>query len=190
MTQFILVRHGQTEWNRVERFRGRADIELNQTGLEQARAAAERLARSGASAVYSSPLKRALVTARTIAEPLGLSARSEPALLDMDYGEWQGLTIEDVARQDALYATWITSPHLVKFPGGEGLEELRSRVMRCLDSLVQTHRDQTVILVSHQVVCKTVVCALLGLDNSHFWQVTQDVCAVNMFEMSEAGILV
>ncbi len=91
MTRFILVRHGQTEWNRVERFRGRADLALNETGIRQAEAVAERLSRWQVATVYTSPLQRASVTAQTLASHLGLAVQPLDALIDIDFGRWQGL---------------------------------------------------------------------------------------------------
>jgi len=97
MTRIILVRHGQTEWNRIERFRGRADVPLNGTGIAQAEATGRRLARlAKPAAVYSSPLSRAVVTAGKIARPHGLSVQATDGLIDIDYGKWQGLTPRQV----------------------------------------------------------------------------------------------
>ncbi|MFQ5925719.1 MAG: histidine phosphatase family protein, partial [Dehalococcoidia bacterium] len=93
MTRIILIRHGQTEWNRGERFRGRVDIGLDETGMRQAEAAAERIARWGVAAIYSSPLKRATVTAQIIASRLHLPVEPVDGINDMDFGIWQGLSI-------------------------------------------------------------------------------------------------
>lgn len=96
MTRIVLIRHGQTEWNRLERFRGRADLSLNEVGLAQAEATARRIAAAWpASAVYSSPLKRAMETAKIIAEALALAVQPLAGLMDIDYGEWQGLSPDD-----------------------------------------------------------------------------------------------
>jgi phosphoserine phosphatase len=95
-TTMILVRHGQTEWNRVERFRGRADVPLNETGLRQAVLTAERIACSWHPvAVYSSPLSRAQQTAQATARQFDLSVEVNEGLADIDYGKWQGLTPEE-----------------------------------------------------------------------------------------------
>ena len=95
-TSIILVRHGQTEWNRVERFRGRIDIPLNQTGIDQAKKTAKRIStRWNPSAVYTSPLSRAKETAEIIAQSCKLAAQVNNGLIDINYGEWQGLTPEE-----------------------------------------------------------------------------------------------
>ncbi|HIE17790.1 MAG TPA: histidine phosphatase family protein [Dehalococcoidia bacterium] len=184
MTRLVVVRHGRTEWNRVERFRGRVDIDLDEVGIKQAEAAAERIAKLQAAAVYSSPLRRAMTTAEIIARRSNLEAKLLPGLIDIDFGDWQGLSPDEVAaRNNELYSKWLGNPHLVEFPGGESLAMVRERASSAVDSLITQHPAETVILVSHKVVCQVLVLILLGLDNSHFWEITQDVCAINLFEV-------
>ena len=192
MTRIVLVRHGQTEWNRVERFRGRADLPLNEVGLAQAEAAARRIAATWpASAVYSSPLKRAMETAKIIAEALDLAVQPLAGLMDIDYGEWQGLSPDEVAeRYGDLYTRWLEEPHLVHIPGGESLGEVRERAMAALEEVIARHGGQTVVLVSHQVVNKVLLCAVLGLDNSHFWHIGQENGAINVFEYGDKGFMI
>jgi broad specificity phosphatase PhoE len=168
----------------VERFRGRADIKLDKVGIKQAKAAAARIDDWQVSALYSSPLRRALTTAEILARPLDLEVKLLPAIIDIDYGNWQGLSPEEAAAKDGdLYSKWMESPHKVKFPGGESLTTVRERAASAIDSLIALHRKETVVLVSHKVVCQVLILSLLDLDNSHFWQITQDVCAVNIFEV-------
>ncbi|MGB3128224.1 MAG: histidine phosphatase family protein [Dehalococcoidia bacterium] len=186
MTRFVLVRHGQTEWNRVERFRGRKDLLLDATGLRQALAAALRIKDWPVAAVYSSPLRRALETAKVIANQLDLPVEPLDGLIDLDFGDWQGLTAEEAAKQDGeLYKLWVERPDQVRFPGGEGLADVHDRVVAAVEDIAVKNPDRVVVLVSHNVVCRVLLCSLLGLDNSHFWQVGQDVCAINAFEIRE-----
>lgn len=186
MTRIILVRHGQTEWNRVERFRGWADLDLNELGNKQAEATAGKIAAWSVAAIYSSPLRRAVTTAQILARRLGLEVKLLPELIDINYGQWQGLSPEEAAARDgSLYALWLESPHLVQFPGGESLGQVRDRAVAAVDSLITIHSEETIALVSHKVVCQLLLLHFLGLDNSHFWQVTQDVSAINLFEVSD-----
>ena len=184
MTRVIIMRHGRTEWNRVERFRGRVDIGLDEVGTKQAEVAAKRIREWPISAIYSSPLRRAMDTAEIIAAPLELNVQSMSGIIDIDYGSWQGLSIEQVvARDDNLYSQWVESPYEVKFPGGESFTEARERVASTIGDLIQQHPKETFVLVSHKVICQILILNLLGLDSSHFWQITQDVCAMNLFEI-------
>lgn len=186
MTRLILVRHGRTEWNRVERFRGRSDIALDEMGIQQAKATAERLSSFPVTAVYTSPLHRALTTANILAARFGLEPRLLPGVVDIDYGSWQGLSPEEAAVKDPLlFAMWLQTPHLVKFPNGESLSEVRERAAAAVYGLLTTHTGKTVVIVSHKVVCQIIILELLGLDNSYFWEIAQDVCAINLFEIRD-----
>jgi broad specificity phosphatase PhoE len=180
------VRHGQTEWNKFERFRGRVDIELDETGRRQAEAAAEKIAQWEVEAIYSSPLKRAMTTAQSIADRLGLTVQPLEGIIDMDFGEWQGLPISETKEKyGALFDLWRHRPEQLEIPGAETLEDVRKRVVATIDDVVAAHEDQTIAVVSHRVVCKVLLCHLLGLDNSHFWQIAQDTTAINLFEVWE-----
>jgi broad specificity phosphatase PhoE len=181
MIEIALIRHGETEWNRREIFRGRADIELSETGARQAELLAKYLSQVEIAAVYSSPLKRALKTAEAIASYHKLEVKTDVGLIDLDYGKWQGLARREVEkRYPKLYAEWLKSPHRVKMPGGESLNDVRRRALGVVHRVTEQHTG-TVVLISHRVVNKVLICALLGLDNSHFWNVRQDVSAITTF---------
>ena len=184
MTRFILIRHGQTGWNKEARFRGRIDIDLDETGMKQAQAVGERFAQSELAAIYSSPLKRAMATAEPIGRHLGLQVVPLEGINDMNFGNWEGRSIDDVKEQNKeLFDLWRYSPDKLSIPGGETLDDVRQRVAATVDDLVAKHENDTVLLVTHRVVCKVLLCYLLGLDNSHFWQIAQDTTAVNRFQV-------
>jgi len=185
MIRVVVIRHGRTEWNRVERFRGRADLELDEVGVKQAEATAERIAEWQVSAIYASPLRRTSTTAGILARRFNLEVKPLPGIIDIDYGEWQGLSPEEVAAKDsALYAGWLESPHKVKFPGGESLAEVRERVDAAVNDIIQ-RSEGTIAFVTHKVICQILALIFLDLDNSHFWNIVQDVSAVNLFEIRE-----
>jgi len=189
MTRIVLVRHGQTLWNQKVRFRGQADVELDGFGLKQAQATGQYLAaRWPVVAVYTSRMRRATHTAEAIAQAQGLTVRPLAGLLDIHFGEWQGLSPEEVSqRYPDLLQAWLKAPHTVRFPGGEELDMVRNRVTEALDEVVARHQGQAVALVSHTVVNRVLLCAVLGLGNEHFWRLQQDTCAVNVFEVDEDG---
>jgi len=181
VTEIILARHGETEWNLAEVFRGRMDIELNEAGMKQAELLAEYLSHLKIDAVYSSPLKRALKTAEMIASYHKLDVEVAPGLIDFDYGEWQGMPHQEVKdKYKELYAEWIKNPHQAKMPAGESLTEVRKRAIGVVDSVIARY-EGAVVLVSHRVVNKVLICALLGLDNSHFWNIKQDTGGTTTF---------
>jgi broad specificity phosphatase PhoE len=181
MTKIILVRHGETEWNRQEIFRGRIDIELNESGIRQAELLAEYLSEAKIEAIYSSPLRRALKTAEIMAGYHNLEVKIAPGLVDLDYGSWQGLAHQEVKdKYQELYHKWLKSPHRLKIPGGESLGDVRERAVALVNDITSQY-EGTVALVSHRVVNKVLVCALLGLNNAHFWNIKQDTCGITTF---------
>jgi broad specificity phosphatase PhoE len=191
MTGVLLVRHGQTEWNREQVFRGRADIPLSETGLKQAEALGRRLADERLSAVYSSPLNRALVTAEHLTGTSGFQPQAVDGLTDMSYGEWEGWQCRQVEQQyPELYACWLSEPHLVRPPGGEMLAEVRERATAALEEIIARHPRATVAVVSHRVVNKVLLCAALGLGDDAFWRIRQDTCCLNVMEHDGTGLSV
>ena len=182
MTSILLVRHGQTEWNREERFRGQIDVPLNAIGERQAAALAERLAVFPVAAIYTGPLQRAARTGQICAERLGLRAQALPGLLHLHFGQWQGLSPAEVAAsQPDLYQQWITAPASVRFPGGESLADMQQRALSALETVVAKHPGETVVLVAHLAVNRALLCALLGLDLNRYWMLRQDTCCLNIF---------
>jgi broad specificity phosphatase PhoE len=181
MTELILARHGETEWNVKEVFRGRIDVELNETGIRQAELLAQYLSNIKIGAVYSSPLKRALKTAEMIATCHNLDVEIAPGLIDFDYGEWQGLSHKQVKnRYKELYSQWLNNPQQVTMPGGESLDDVSKRATGVVNEIIARYRGAAV-LVSHRVVNKVLICALLGLDSSHFWNIRQDTAGMTTF---------
>jgi broad specificity phosphatase PhoE len=184
----ILVRHGQTDWNRKGIFRGRIDVGLNQTGIGEARIIGEKLRNVDFDAVYSSPLARAFETARCIASIRRKEVAVLDDLVDFDFGAWQGLSREEVkAGFPALFEQWEKAPEKVRIPGAETLDCVRRRVLRALDSALSLHPEETAVFVSHGLINKVLLCAVLGLSNAHFWKIRQDNGAINLFTYSDQG---
>ena len=191
-TRFILIRHGQTEWNRgAERFRGHADLPLNETGLAQAQKIAARLAGEKIAAVYSSPLQRARQTAQPLADALRLEIQKHDGLLDINFGALEGMTVDE-ARQafPEVIDKWLTAPGHVKFPKGDAFKTMRTRIEAMLGELAAKHAGETVALASHKVVCGALLCCVLGLDGDALWRIQQDNACINRFERRDAGWVV
>jgi broad specificity phosphatase PhoE len=199
-TTILLIRHGRTAWNEQRIFRGRADVPLSPEGSRQAAALAERLAGDALSAVYTSPLSRARVTAEHVAEVHALEVqpgcagccaapRDLEGLRDIGYGAWEGIPEDQVQeRWPDLYAKWRSAPHLVRPPGGETLAEVRERALGALGEIAARHAGSTLAAVSHRVVNKVLLCAALGLGDDAFWRIRQDTACLNALT-SENGRL-
>ncbi len=181
MTELILARHGETSWNVGKIYRGRSDVGLDELGIKQAELLGKYLTNYGLAAIFSSPLKRALDTANIIALYQKIDVQIADGLVDFDYGEWQCLPEREV---ESLYPTlldeWRNNPHKVRMPGGESLEDVRKRVIEVINDILSNYQE-SVILVSHRVINKVLICSLLGLDNSHFWNIKQDVGGITVF---------
>jgi phosphoserine phosphatase len=182
MVEIILARHGETEWNVGEIYRGRADVGLDEVGIKQAELLGEYLSNIKLEAIYSSPLRRASDTAGIIARYQGVGVQIADGLIDFDYGKWQGLSEGEVNKlYPALHKEWHDNPQLVKMPAGESLSDVGERAGGVVSDVLSEY-EGTVALVSHRVVNKVLICSLLGLDNSHFWNIKQDVAGITIFD--------
>jgi len=188
MTEIIMIRHGETDWNREQVFRGRTDVALNDVGLAQARAVQESLKDSTIDGMYSSPLCRAFETARIVGEKRNVAVKDEEGVIDIDFGTWQGLSHQKVKEEYTdLYETWIAQPQLVTFPEGESLADVQKRSIDALERIVKNNPGKTIALVSHRVVLKVLLCTILGLELSRFWYIRQDTCALNRAECKDGN---
>ncbi len=190
MARVILVRHGETDWNREEVFRGRIDIKLNLEGHKQAEMVGLTLKDYKIEAVYSSPLKRAVETAFHISKLHNLPVKEVDGFIDMDFGEWQGLSRVEVEKGfKEIWNKWQQEPHKARIPKGEALSEIRERTIMALKDIISKHANGTLVVVSHRVPNKVLLLGILGLDNSYFWQIRQDPCCLNIFSYKEKGFV-
>ena len=183
MTRIILVRHGRTEWNKEEIFRGTVDVPLDDHGRREAALAGDWLRDETFHAAYASPLSRAVETAEIILKPHGRPLSKHAGLKDLNYGDWQGKSLHEVkTHYPELYRRWQEMPHKVVFPNGESLESAQVRSLAAIQEITEKHRDQTILVAAHRVINKVLITAFLGLDNSHFWEIGQDTAALNEFK--------
>ena len=183
MTSIYLVRHGQTAWNKEEIFRGRTDVPLDDIGLKQADLAGEYFKAIEIHAIYSSPLSRAWQTAQKIAQVHLLNVQLLEGIVDISFEHWEGHAHQEIRESDVeAYRLWRDEPHRLTLPGGESLDDVRTRAMAALEEVIRHHPKNTIVLVSHRVVNKVLLCGILGIDNSHFWQISQDTTAINLIQ--------
>ncbi len=185
--KIILVRHGRTEWNKKELFRGRADMPLDQTGIRQSKKVAQHLSLLDLhiETIYSSPLQRTLQTAQAIAGKLGIQpVKVVEDFIEFDYGQWEGCSLEDIKKrfpQDYKY--WMHDPGMLRIPGGEAFQQVKERVMRGLDFVVGQAKDKSIVIVAHKVINKAIIGLLLGWEETDFWEIEQDLACINIFEV-------
>jgi len=187
-----LVRHGETDHNRNSLALGRADVPLNDRGVSQVARLGESLAGEPISAIYSSPLARALQTANAVASQRGVKVQVRPGLIEMDIGEAEGLTFSEVReRFPGLLETWVTDDGpQQQMPGGERLVDVQKRAWDCVQSLATLHPDDTICGVTHNFVILSILTTALGIDLSGFRRLRHSVGAVSVLDFGPSRIRV
>ena len=190
--KIVVIRHGQTEWNKKDVFRGRNDIPLDESGRKQAMLTARKLAGMGlqVKAVYSSPLARAKETAEEIAKVFGLQVIPKEGLIEFDCGQWEGHCIEEVKKKySQLYSQWLNDPQGLIIPDAENLQQVTLRVQAEVKGILAQARGDTVI-VTHKVINKIVIGCLMGWDQDHFWKLEQDLGGINIIDIDSGHAVV
>jgi ribonuclease H / adenosylcobalamin/alpha-ribazole phosphatase len=179
-TTTILLRHGQTALSVERRFAGSGDVPLTDTGVQQAAAAAARLAvRGGIDLVVSSPLSRARRTAEAVADATGAGLLIDDDLAETDFGEWEGLTFAEVMKQwPEEMSAWMGSTDLAP-PGGESLSGAARRALAALDRLLAGHTHKTIVVVSHVTPIKTIICRALLAPPAALFRIHLDVASLS-----------
>ena len=191
--RFLLVRHGETEWNRTSRFQGQIDIPLNENGKNQARKAAEFLKDVALDFAISSPLSRPKETAEIILEhhpEVFLELQND--LQEISHGLWEGkLESEIKAEYGDLLQQWKDAPETVQMPEGENLQQVWDRAVACWQDIVKVQSEsstpQTGVVVAHDAVNKALVCYLLGLKPDNFWNIKQGNGAVTVIDYPQGS---
>jgi probable phosphoglycerate mutase len=191
MLELYLVRHGQTDFSRENRFCGSIDPPLNDIGLEMADAFGEHYAAENWEAIYASPSLRARQTAEALSRRIGKELKIEEGLREIGYGEWESLRHEDVQKQwPEAYAYWSADVASRGTPGGETAFHVAARAAPVLERIRRYHSDGKVLIVSHKATIRILVCALLGMDVRLFRdRISQPVAAVTRFEIGKRGAL-
>ncbi|MDP9118126.1 MAG: bifunctional RNase H/acid phosphatase [Actinomycetota bacterium] len=186
-TRMILVRHGATEHSRDKRFSGRNDLALSEDGRAQARALAGRTSSLGATAVVSSPLRRAQETAQSMAAEIGCAVETNEELAEVDFGRWEGLTFAE-ARHDYAdeMAAWLASTEVAP-PGGESFDAAARRVRRGRDGVIDAHPGETVIVVSHVTPIKTLIRFALDAPPVSLFRIHLDTASLSVVEYYPDG---
>ena len=186
--RIILVRHGETQWNKEGRYQGQVDTELSERGLAQGAELAQALAKVKIDRFYASHLQRARITAQLCADKHGQKVQVDERLQEIAHGKWEGLLAQDVQKTyPEMLKAWQERPAEVLMPEGENLEQLAKRTMLALEDIAQANIDKTVLVAAHDAVNKVAVCKIMQADLNCFWQVKQDNTCINVIEY-ENGI--
>lgn len=187
--KLVLVRHGETEWNKLGRFQGHFDIALNALGFAQAQETARAVAEWKHSAVYSSPLIRTMQVAQEIARLSGMPVIGVDGFKELSLGDLEGVTGRAMLNDwPEVYAAWRDDPATMAMPNGESLKDLQDRAWTSLVELEQAHaEDEALIVVSHNFAIRAMVGKVLGMSLSNFHSMSLSLSSICVVESDQRG---
>jgi ribonuclease H / adenosylcobalamin/alpha-ribazole phosphatase len=183
----LLLRHGQTLMSVQRRYAGRSDVPLTDLGVQQAAAAAKRLAPAGVRVIVTSPLLRAVQTAQEVAAVTGAPVVTDDGFRETDFGAWEGLTFAEVReRWPAELTAWLADPAVAP-PGGESFAQVSERVTGALHRVLAGREGHTILIVSHVTPIKTLVAAALLAPPASLYRMHLDVAALSEIDWYPDG---
>lgn len=187
MKKIYLVRHGESQWNIVKKIQGQKDIPLTNRGIKQAHLIGNRLVGEKIDRIYSSDLERAYITAKIIGDKMGLKVVPMKEFREIAFGIWEGLTddemVENFHREMEI---WRSNPEKLNIEGAETLEILQIRAMKGIEKIIQENKDDhNLLVVSHNATIKTIILGLLGMDLTHFKNLTIGNVGLTIIEFRE-----
>jgi broad specificity phosphatase PhoE len=187
--KLILVRHGETYWNKERRVQGGdSDIELNDTGSEQARKLAAFLENESIIAILSSPMQRTIATAKIIASQHQLPVEIDQGLRELKVGELEGMPVSNLSTTFSQFLMqWWQDRGATKLPNGESLIELQQRAWKVIEGLLEKHKDGTVVVVSQYFVILAIIFKALNLPLDCFTKFKVDPGGVSILEFRDFG---
>jgi probable phosphoglycerate mutase len=192
MTTIILTRHGHVEGIHPVRFRGRYNVQLSEQGKQEAVAVARRIAAEWKPiAVYTSPMQRCIDTGETIGDTCQIQSSVLDTLNDIDYGGWQWRTHDEIQEEfPQQFEAWLQAPQLVRFPGGDSLQDLIARTAEAVRTLHSRHPMETVVVVGHDSVNRAILMQMLDQPLSSYWRLEQSPCCLNLIEFTDHHVRV
>lgn len=187
MTTLLLIRHGETDYNRNGKMAGRMPgVPLNEKGRKQAEAVATALAKAPIKTIYSSPIERAQETASYLSKTIGLEVRIAEGINETDIGEWTGRSVKQCARTK-LWQTVIHKPSELTFPGGESFAGIQQRASAELRAIAERHPDELVACFTHADIIRLVVANFLEMPLDAFQRLGSDNCSITVVHFGKEG---
>lgn len=187
--QLILIRHGETLWNKEGRVQGTSDVELSDTGRKQARLLALSLKDHAIEAIHVSPLKRAFQTAEIINEFHSLDIQLHQGLMEMDQGDFEGFSFKELmAGNKEFLQKWIAAPAAIKMPNGESLAELQNRAWSSMEEIIS--KSQNALIISHNFTIAAILCRLRNISLSEFCSVCVDTASKTIIRLDNEGAII
>ncbi|MBI2998416.1 MAG: histidine phosphatase family protein [Deltaproteobacteria bacterium] len=183
METFFLLRHGETTWNKNGRVMGRLEVPLNRTGIAQARHVVKLAAHLDIDAIYSSPLKRSLQTARILAQGMKVPVKIDPQLTEVAFGRWEGYQFQQLIR-DQAYHRFLKTPLTAKVPGGETMRDVQKRGIEALRRAARKYPQGRILFVTHGDVIRAILCHHLRLPLAEFRRLRIDNGSLTALEVN------
>ncbi len=182
--RLIIIRHGESEGNAQNLFRGQMDFPLTQRGVEQAKSLAEELSkRFEIKTIYSSPLQRARETAKIIAEKCNANLIIDESFNNIKLGDWEGKPKNEIAQKyPKEWKIWITEPEKLKLKGAETLDNVQKRAVEAVKRIVNTEKEGDICIVTHRAVIKPLIAGLIGITKPYFWKIHTDTASFSVIE--------
>lgn len=191
MTEIIIIRHGETEWNKTGRFQGHSDVPLSAEGRAQAAALGRNLALDHVDAIYASDLTRAMETAAPLAKRFGLEVISDPLLRELNFGAWEGRHFNDVnAENPNAMKNFYTDPEQADIPESEPFPEFQRRVAGRVREIVAQERGKRIVIVSHGASIRILLADILAMPIRSIWHISQLNTAVNKIRFEDDGFAI
>jgi len=187
--ELILVRHGETLWNKEKRVQGISDIELSEFGLIQAKKLGECLKNNNIESIYSSPVKRAHQTAKLIGKFHEVEIETDIELRELDQGDFEGLTFSELwEKHSSFLRQWMADPASIVMPNGESLTELQNRAWGVIEDIAK--KSKNTVVVSHNFTITSILCKIQGISLSQFRRIRVDVASKTFVEIEGDGMVV
>ena len=187
--QLILIRHGETLWNKEGRVQGTSDVELSDTGKKQAELLALSLKDHPLEAIHASPLKRACQTAEIINEFHHKDIQIHRGLMEMDQGDFEGVSFKNLmAREKDFLNKWIANPASVQMPKGESLTQLQERAWRAMERII--NEEKTALVVSHNFTIAAIICRIKNISLHDFFSACVGNASKTIVSFQKDGIFI
>ena len=191
MTEIIIIRHGETEWNQTGRFQGHSDVPLSETGRAQAEALGRNLALDHVDAIYASDLIRAMETAAPLAARFSLTVTPDPLLRELNFGAWEGRSFSDVnAENPNAMKQFYNDPEYADIPDSEPFPDFQKRVAGRVREIAAEQRGKRVVIVSHGASIRILLTDILAMPIRSIWHISQLNTAVNKIRFEDDGFAV
>lgn len=188
-TRVYLIRHGETQWNKRGIYQGWTDIELSSEGLAQADLLGQRFAKIKLDALYSSPLKRAMATAKAIEKTTGVNVVPEEHFKEINFGHWEGSSVKELSEKyGATFDNFFADPFSHPFPGEGSFDSVKKRSMEGYQMLLEKHKGQQIAVVSHGGLLRVLIMSIMGMDQSFYrktWLSNTSLTVIDIFEQGQ-----